>query len=102
MYQGAASLTVMAKSSWRSHVFFFFLVTVYVIVIVIFKIQWRPLVTDAKISVIIIGIYRYKSSVLNDTMVLRNINNGNPLHHNDDLFRHQIIILLEVVNDSAP
>ena len=40
--------------------------------------------------------------ILNDAMALPNINNGNLLHHNDDLCCHQIIILLEVVNDSAP
>ena len=40
--------------------------------------------------------------ILNDAMVLPNINNGNPLHHNDDLCRHPIVILLEVVNDAAP
>ena len=39
--------------------------------------------------------------ILNDAMTLLNINNGNPLRHNDDLCRHQIIILLEVVNDAA-
>ena len=38
----------------------------------------------------------------NDDMALPNINNGNPLRHNDDLCRHQIVILLEVVNDAAP
>ena len=40
--------------------------------------------------------------ILNDTMALPNINNGNLLHHNDDLSRHQIVILLEVVNDATP
>ena len=40
--------------------------------------------------------------ILNDAMALRNINNGNLLCHNDDLCRHQIIILLEVVNDAVP
>ena len=40
--------------------------------------------------------------ILNDAMALPNINNGNPLCHNDYLCRHQIIILLEVVNDAAP
>ena len=39
--------------------------------------------------------------ILNDAMALPNINNGNPLHHNDDLCRHEIVILLEVVNDAA-
>ena len=34
--------------------------------------------------------------ILNDTMTLPNINNGNPLRHNDDLCYHPIIILLEV------
>ena len=38
----------------------------------------------------------------NDGMALPNINNGNPLRHNDDLCRHPIVILLEVVNDAAP
>ena len=28
--------------------------------------------------------------------------NGNPLRHNDDLRRHPVVILLEVVNDAAP
>ena len=37
--------------------------------------------------------------ILNDAMALPNINNGNPLRHNDDLYHHQIVILLEVVND---
>ena len=40
--------------------------------------------------------------ILNDAMALPNINNGNPLCHNDDLCRHRIVILLEVVNDAAP
>ena len=40
--------------------------------------------------------------ILNDAMALPNINNGNPLRHNDDLCRHPIVILLEVVNDVAP
>ena len=40
--------------------------------------------------------------ILNDAMALPNINNSNPLCHNDDLSRHQIGILLEVVNDAAP
>ena len=40
--------------------------------------------------------------ILNDEMALPNINNGNPLHHNNDLCPHQIVILLEVVNDAAP
>ena len=40
--------------------------------------------------------------ILNDAMALPNINNGNPLRHNDDLCRHQIVILLKVVNDAAP
>ena len=39
--------------------------------------------------------------ILNDAMALLNINNGNPLCHNDDLCPHQIIILLEVVNYAA-
>ena len=40
--------------------------------------------------------------ILNDAMALPNINNGNLLCHNDDLYRHQIVILLEVINDAAP
>ena len=40
--------------------------------------------------------------ILNNAMALPNINNGNPLHHNDDLYRHPIVILLEVINDAAP
>ena len=40
--------------------------------------------------------------ILNDSMALPNINNGNPLCHNDDFCRHPIVILLEVVNDAAP
>ena len=40
--------------------------------------------------------------MFNDAMALPNINNGNPLNHNDDLCRHRIVILLEVVNDAAP
>ena len=67
----------------------------YVIVIVIFKTEWRNLFTDAKKMTEI-------EQILNDTMALLNINNGNPLCHNDDLCCHQIIILLEVVNDAAP
>ena len=47
--QGAASLMLTAKFSWRHH---FFKVTVNIIII--FKIEWQPLVTDAKIPVIII------------------------------------------------
>ena len=40
--------------------------------------------------------------ILNDAKALLNINNDNPLRHNEDLCRHQIVILLEVVNDAAP
>ena len=40
--------------------------------------------------------------ILNDAIALTNINNGNLLRHNDDLCRHQIVFLLEVVNDAAP
>ena len=40
--------------------------------------------------------------ILNDAMALPSINNGNPLRHNDNLCRHQIVILLEVVIDAAP
>ena len=40
--------------------------------------------------------------ILNDAMALPNINNGNPLRHNDYLCCHQMVILLEVVNDAAP
>ena len=40
--------------------------------------------------------------ILNDAMALPNINNGNLLHYNDNLCRHPIVILLEVVNDAAP
>ena len=35
-------------------------------------------------------------------MALPNINNGNPLCDNNDLCRHRIVILLEVVNDATP
>ena len=38
--------------------------------------------------------------ILKDAMALPNINNGNLLCYNDDLCRHEIIILLEVVNDA--
>ena len=75
----------------------FFYVTVYVIVIIIYKIEWWPLVTDAKISVIIIVTVKKDSYIiiteikmteiewiLNDPLLLRNINNGNLLRHNDD------------------
>ena len=89
-------------------------------VIVIFLIEWRPLVTNRNISVIVIvtvRLDRYKLSVilicqfkpiteieriLNNATALPNINNSNPLRHNDDLCRHPIVILLEVVNDAAP
>ena len=40
--------------------------------------------------------------ILNDAKPLPNIKNGNPLRHNDDLCRHPIFILLEVVNHAAP
>ena len=40
--------------------------------------------------------------MFNDAMALLNINNGNLLRHNDDLCRHRIVILLEIVNDTAP
>ena len=40
--------------------------------------------------------------ILNDAMALPNINDGNLLRHNGDLRRHQIVILLEVVNDAVP
>ena len=80
----------------------FFLVTHYVIVI--FKTEWRNLITDAKNAVIV--IYKIKmmeiERILNYAMALPNIDNGNWLRRNDDLCRHQIVILLEVVNDTAP
>ena len=41
-------------------------------------------------------------TILNDAMALPNINIGNPLRHNDDLCCHQIVILLEVINDATP
>ena len=61
--------------------------TVYFIIIVIFQIEWQPLVTDAKISVIVtFRRGRYKSSVKNDeftviseikmTDIERILNNG--------------------------
>ena len=40
--------------------------------------------------------------MFNDDMALRNIYDADPLRHNDDEYRHQIVILVEVVNDSAP
>ena len=39
---------------------------------------------------------------ITDAIALPNINNVNPLRHNDDLCRHPMVILLEVVNDAAP
>ena len=38
----------------------------------------------------------------NGAMALPYINNGNLLRHNDDLCHHQIVILLQVINDAAP
>ena len=35
-------------------------------------------------------------------MALRNISDADPLRHNDDECRHQIVILFKVVNDAAP
>ena len=35
-------------------------------------------------------------------MVLHNMNYINQLHHNDEVWHHQIGILVEVVNDTAP
>ena len=32
----------------------------------------------------------------------RNISDADPLRHNDDECRHQIVILFKVVNDAAP
>ena len=84
---------------WTKKTWFFllfFLVTLYIIVIVIIKTEWRNLVTDAKNAVIIrLDLYNY-------TMALPNINNSNLLRHNDELWHHWIVILLEVVNDAAP
>ena len=40
--------------------------------------------------------------MFNDAMELLNINNGNLLRHNDNLCRHRMVILLEVINDAAP
>ena len=54
-------------------------------------------------SSVIFGIKMMEiDRILNDAMALLNINNGNLLRHNDDLCHHQIVILLEVVNDAAP
>ena len=32
--------------------------------------------------------------MFNDDMVLRNINDADPLRHNDNKYRHQIVILV--------
>ena len=40
--------------------------------------------------------------MLNDDMALRNIYDADPLRHNDDEYRHPIVILVKVVNDAAP
>ena len=39
--------------------------------------------------------------ILNDGLALSNFTDSNPLRH-DDKYRHQIIILIQVVNDAAP
>ena len=93
--------------------------TLYVIVIVRLKTQWRNLITDAKNAVTIIIIitrdrYILKNDELikndgiaviweikmteiermfNDDMALRNIYDADPLRHNDDEYCHQIVIL---------
>ena len=86
--------------------------TLYVIVIIRVKTEWRNLVTDAKNAVIVIVIVRqdrYKSLlfllclsmpiimteielILNDAMALLNIYDADPLRHNDDECRHHIVI----------
>ena len=33
---------------------------------------------------------------------LRNMNDANPLHHNEALWRYQIVIFVKVINDTAP
>ena len=38
----------------------------------------------------------------NNGRALRNINDVNPLRQNDDECRHQVIILVKVVNDATP
>ena len=39
---------------------------------------------------------------INNDKALRNITDGNPLCQNDDEWRHQIVILVKVVNDAFP
>ena len=75
--------------------------TLYVIVIVRLKTEWRNLVTDTKNAITVIVIVRrdrYKMTeierMFNDDMALRNIYDADPLRHNDDEYRHQIIILV--------
>ena len=80
----------------------FFLMTLYVIVIVRLKTEWRNLVTDAKNAVTFIVIIRrdcYKKMMeiermFNDNMALLNIYDVNPLRHNDDKYCQQIVILV--------
>ena len=40
--------------------------------------------------------------LINNAKALRNITDDNPLGHNDAECRHQIVILVEVINDAAP
>ena len=80
----------------------FFLMTLYVIVIVRLKTEWRNFVTDAKNAVTFIVIIRrdcYKKMMeiewmFNDNMGLLNIYDVNPLRHNDDKYCQQISILV--------
>ena len=40
--------------------------------------------------------------LINKGLALRNITDNNPLCNNDAKCRHQIVILLKVVNDATP
>ena len=40
--------------------------------------------------------------ILNDGLALQNIADGNPLRHYDNKHHHQIVILIQVVNEIAP
>ena len=66
--------------------------TLYVIVIIRLKTKWRNLLTDAKNAVTVVVIVRRDR--YNDDMALQNIYDDDPLRHNDNEYRHQIVILV--------
>ena len=46
--------------------------------------------------------WRLIEPLFNKSNALRNMNDDNPLCHNDGKWRHQIVTFVKVINDAAP